>query len=357
MGKISFFLAPALTVFLLFGILYDFDIYTLVNPTEIPDLTPVASPICPEPYLHVSRNDSSVDAVLLFEWTRGFLQKQPEHSLCLTLHNREDTVKSHLLSITYNVGKEETYELIIVLDNCLDNTEKVLMNILLHDNWDKQSGSNLVRVVLIKTPVSLFETRSNNLAMKSSCGKFITLIQDDMFITETDFNIKLVQPLRQFSDLIAVSGRCAHWIYSSSYSTYGVGRCDIEINKPLNFNAKDKCTLFVRDTVNRGPLSLRVGMLRQLNYLDEEHHVLENDDHDLMVRAYLLYGWKSGLRAISFDAPLASGGSRRPGRTEEEKLFLADRKHLIQGSFLAKLLETNNLPLPHDENRPISDCV
>jgi hypothetical protein len=321
------------------------------------------TPKCPEPYLYVSPEDAPANATVIYTWNLQFEEERtrfPEYSLCLTINNRQDTVEKQLLSIMKNAGPEP-YEIIIVLDNCRDQTEQTLLEVFSNDSWFKQFWPHLIRILVIKTPdgVSLFETRCNNMALRSAWGKYLILIQDDMFITEPDFNIKLVQPLKQFNDVLAVSGRCAHHWYSLKPLLGNTGRCiGTEMDKPLQASGQDKCTLFVRDTVNRGPLALSADKLKMLNYLDEEHYTLENDDHDLMLRAYLIYDWKCGVRQISFDAPSAIGGSRRPGRTPEESAFLEARKHRIAASFMSQFMKNNDhLPLSHDENRLIVDCA
>jgi len=72
----------------------------------------------------------------------------------------------------------------------------------------------------------------------------------------------------------------------------------------------------VRDTVNRGPLTVRLDRMQQLGYFDEYHFVLEDDDHDLSSRAYFWYGWKAAVLPLDFEAPLSLGATRR-GRSAE----------------------------------------
>jgi len=346
----------------------------------------------PEPYLTVRPEDASENATVVYHWRApshstkpSWREPQPEHSLCLTVHNREKSIMDFLAALFEHVNLKESYEVIIVLDNCHDETEKVLFSLLQPDGLLSlqqvaKSGSNFKRLLIIKTPpsVSLFETRCNNLALKSASGKYLTLIQDDMFMTERDFNSKLAQPLRQFDDLLAVTGRCAHHLYSKispqddHHTNDNVGRCTGEdMNKSLEVSDVTKCTLFVRDTVNRGPLTLRSTMLQHLNYLDDEHYTLENDDHDLMTRAYFLHKWKSGLRLIQFDAPTSTGGSRKGGRTKEEIAFLTSRQEKTKDSFLSKILarrdkggdekdgedDDERSLNQHGENRLILNCI
>ena len=89
-----------------------------------------------------------------------------------------------------------------------------------------------------------------------------------------------------------------------------VGRCGSDVGLPLPAHA-DRATFVVTDTVNRGPLMLRSRTTQQLGFLDENAHLLENDDHDLMARAKKL-GYKAGYLPVEMYAPMDLSTRKNP---------------------------------------------
>jgi hypothetical protein len=79
--------------------------------------------------------------------------------------------------------------------------------------------------------------------MRASCDKYWVLVQDDM---DKGQNSAAASPLRIYSDVLAVFVCDAHMMY-------------IENTEPISgivgmSSEHDECTLYVRDTANRGPL-------------------------------------------------------------------------------------------------------
>jgi len=275
--------------------------------------------------------------------------RAPIQSLCVTMHDREETgvaVLQKAISLAV-----ETFEIIVVLDGCVDRTEEVLLKEVQHL---AVLNEGFLHLLIMSVNHSIFETSANNLSLRAAKGQFSVIIQDDMFMTTPGYNLLLVEPLRQFDDVFGVSGRCAHHLYSTQH-TGNVGRCGGDIDRPLEMGKKERCTLFIRDTVNRGPLVYRSDWLRDLDYLDEENFVLGDDEHDLHARAYFKYGWKVGIRPIDFDAPLRLGATRKP-RSQEETDYLVRRQSKSNGGFLRRLKERKDeIPL-HDEDRLLAGC-
>ena len=76
------------------------------------------------------------------------------HSIVLTVHNKEWLIDKVIEGIILNTT--EPYELIVVIDGCTDNSEKVI--------WDTLSGNPVDRKFIYAPDV--FETTANNLGMK-----------------------------------------------------------------------------------------------------------------------------------------------------------------------------------------------
>jgi glycosyltransferase involved in cell wall biosynthesis len=279
--------------------------------------------------------------ILMETWTD--VKTAPTFSVILTVHNNEKIIEENMNRILLNT--QEPWEFIIVLDDCTDRSASIVVDKLEKtikdceeaikreaDSRDAKSCLNydLVHVLVINQRTSVFETTANNIGMRASIGKYFLLIQDDMIVEQLAWNSILAIPFRTWRDVIGVSGRCSHILYSSKltvgkYAQY-VGRCNADFGRAPNISAQDRCTFYIRDTVNRGPLLLRADYTRSLGYLNEEF-LLENDDHDFFARAYSKYGYISGVLAIDVYSPLEHGATRqKPMRSPEELEFMRFRR-------------------------------
>ena len=75
----------------------------------------------------------------------------PRISCILTAHNKESMIEDVCLGIINNIS-ELTHEIIIVLDGCTDNTEKIIRNTI---------GEHSIDVKYIYTD-DVFELKANN---------------------------------------------------------------------------------------------------------------------------------------------------------------------------------------------------
>lgn len=129
-----------------------------------------------------------------------------------------------------------------------------------------------------------------------------------MEITEYGFDTSLKRGFEQIDNVIAVSGRCTHGIfYDFRHAGKTGNKINIENPEDLGFN---KNIFYSGETCNRGPLMYDKNKIMKLNYYDERHYYLGNDDHDLMIRAYINNNYICGYIPISFKAPLSNGSTR-----------------------------------------------
>lgn len=211
------------------------------------------------------------------------------HSIILTIHNGgrktsdgEVLLEKVLDGIIANTTGE--YELLCMLDGCTDNSEEIVSQYL-----DK---ANVIPIVL----PDVYELKTNNAGFKASKGKYAIVVQDDQVITEHGWNQRMQKPFDEFTDVFAVTSRCAHnWIFNENsfyYHNPDATRnswCDIlnHVDHASEEHGQSRSVFAVRASVNRGPLMLDLDDLKKLNYLDEEFAPCDMDDHDLMFRAYL----------------------------------------------------------------------
>jgi len=262
-------------------------------------------------------------------------------SLNLTIHNKDFLIE-HVLDGIYK-NTSGSYELIIVLDGCQDNSEAIVKSFL--------KNKNIKYKLLYQENV--FETKANNIAAKNSEEDYIIIIQDDMIIQEKNWNIRMIQPIKKFDDVFGVTSRTAHnWVlneYSQDINleNFNLNRwADILIHTDhADRNSIDRNTFAVRNSANRGPLLLKHEILKKLNYFDEIYAPQDMDEHDLFYRARE-HGYKCGCYWIDFLSDPDWGGTRKNGETSQwmlnanfknSKIFVNRYKNLLKNE--SRLIE------------------
>jgi len=223
-------------------------------------------------------------------------------SIVMPVHNQELIIDRILYGI-YKNSSEYVKELILILDGCTDNTKVLVENFL-----EKHNKNNRFNVKLFITP-NIFEVKSCNIGFKNSTCPWIVNLQDDIEITEKDFDQRLMKPFEKFNNLLGVTGRDAANVYLNS-------KDEIEFLDLTGRDAKfpflkERNKFYVRDIINRAPILFDHKKLQELNYLDEDFAPICQDDTDLFLRAYKQYGYLCGSYLIEYNSPLEWGGTRK----------------------------------------------
>jgi len=216
-------------------------------------------------------------------------------TIVLPIHNQEDIIENVLYGINNNIS-DNVKEMIIILDGCTDGSEykvdKFLPNV--------KSGVDLK---IVYAP-DVFEVISNNIGFKMSTCQYSLTIQDDMVITEKDFDKRMMKPFEVVSNLLGVTARNAQdeTIINNKIEYFNVAGKDV--NSPRNIFS-------IRDVIVRGPILFNNDKLKELNYLDVDFAPLDSDDKDLCFRAYKQFGYVVGSYVIDYVSKLEWGGTRR----------------------------------------------
>jgi glycosyltransferase involved in cell wall biosynthesis len=265
-----------------------------------------------------------------------------EYSVVVPVFNQEEIIEKNILSIIFNM--DENFEIIIILDFCIDNTELILLNL-----FKNISISKLIRTIIIKQETPVFETTCDNMGFLIASGKYILEIQADMEMVEYGFNNKLANGLKKYEDIIAISGRCTHELGGG----LGIGKLGELLEQPLSSNL-NKNMIYMYGTCNRGPLLLDKQKLKLMKYMDEQHFFLHDSDHDLFARAYYLNGWRCGYIPIEFNSPLKNGSTRKTLNNEakiiNETAYNLKLKRCIGGFLRSFPYNKNKIPI---EIRPL----
>jgi len=231
-------------------------------------------------------------------------------SIILTVHNKDYLINEVLTRIKTNtIG---VYEIIVVVDCSTDNSDHLI------DNFIKQNKNIKINKFITD---DVFETKANNVGLKNSSGDYCIIVQDDMLINEIDWNNRLLKPIKEYSDIYAVTGRHSHnWVYNKNsvhqYLEEDLDNCWCDILLATDVAGKENInrdTFAIRDTVNRGPLLIRHDILQKVNYLDEYFAPQDMDDHDLSYRVYKQTGLMAGCYWLDIISEHSWGGTRVNG--------------------------------------------
>lgn len=262
-------------------------------------------------------------------------------SLILTVHNKEVLLERVCRGLLENASTA-VVEWIVVLDGCTDQSEAILDRELL------KRGSSQLRVRKITTQ-NIWEVRANNVGLKQASGDYCLLVQDDMVVTEKNFDLRLLKPFSAFEDCFAVTARTAH---NNLVKRRGLFKKVLEFtNKIGRENPLGRDIFGVRDVVNRGPLLLDHTKLAALNYLDEDFAPLDLDDHDLCLRAYRHHGWVCGSYITAYDSDPDWGTTRASSQSRK----ILSEAHKKNEQLLIQRHESHLRQTKHDENRSLPE--
>ena len=187
-------------------------------------------------------------------------------------------------------------ELLIVLDESTgrpSDPQREAVEAALNRSFAR---SALHRVRLYCSALAMWESGSEAFLIEQSrATSFFISVQPDQMIQEPGWNDVLAAPLRAFTDVFAVSARCAGW----EKGLIGHCRSDVYTRWAPAELKLERRTFHVREAVNRGPMLLHAGRYRELGGYDLLNHLMDGGESDLHCRANRR-GWVSGLYVLDF---------------------------------------------------------
>jgi len=140
-------------------------------------------------------------------------------SVVMPCFNQESIIFEVLKQLTMSM--KSRYEVIIIDDNSTDRTLEVLQEFCTNEFFN----SNLVRLRVFSNTISSFETFCDYFGFSVASGKYLLEVQADMFISDSGFDLRMIEALELHQDIFALSGRGTHKIneivetYSKSLGT------------------------------------------------------------------------------------------------------------------------------------------
>ena len=221
-------------------------------------------------------------------------------SVILTIFNKEQILQTILEHLFLN-SSSLINEYIFIIDGCTDNSEIILKN-----NLSKLPTTCTYQI--IHTP-DVFELRANNAGLRSCKNDYAVIVQDDMQIMEKDWDKRLLKPMLKYPDIWAVTARTTCSL-SLSGDWYNI------IEGPVGHNYGKRTQLsrnlvYLGQVVNRGPLLIRMSVMRDIGYFDESlPGCIGCDDVDACLKVFSLFGFRCASCWISYNSPLAWGATR-----------------------------------------------
>ena len=258
------------------------------------------------------------------------------NTIILTVHNKEKTIIK-ILNNLFNNTSTYTKKLIIILDGCKDNTLENINKFI-----ENKIITMDIRIIITN---DIWETKANNVGLNQVQTEYATIVQDDMLIKHKNWDKILIKKLAT-NNVFSISGRAAY--------NYKLKRNKLIIENIIgreypfsnnNFIGKIVGKLFaifkpfwlfkyfslysVRLINNRGPLVLRINLVRELGFFDENFAPFELDDVDLCFRAFKKYGLYSSCFPIYYEEINGSKKNNLNSRLISEKSIIKNSALLI----------------------------
>ena len=145
-----------------------------------------------------------------------FFDYTPEISIIVTVHNMGHVIYSHLESTLNNTLSKCEF---LIIDDCSsDDSEDAIQSFIYY------AATQRVNTSFYFTRIPMYETRCEDFAIQKAKGTFILLVQSDMKILESAYDLRLIRILIDNPALFAVSCRGVHDFNSINSQTVRYGR-------------------------------------------------------------------------------------------------------------------------------------
>ena len=237
-----------------------------------------------------------------------------KNSCILTIHNKDFLIEKVCNSLLSNLSNN-TNQLIIVFDGCTDNSIPIVKTLL--------KNVNNMKIDYVYTD-NVFETKANNAGLKIVDNNYVLLIQDDMVVTEKDFDIRMMKPFETFDDVFAVTSFVAH------NNIYNENTGEINYIDIANKKGSLRDIFYAREYGNRGPLMYDYQDVVKLNYLAEYFSPQNYDDMDISMRAFKELNKVSGLYWIDYISEPGWGSTRQKNQSLHSQLVLTNAQKILE---------------------------
>jgi glycosyltransferase involved in cell wall biosynthesis len=251
---------------------------------------------------------------------------EPRFTMVMPAFNHEAIIEDAISATAATASLP--FDCIIVDDGSTDLTVARVRSL-----FESRPPPLIARATIIRNPVPIYETASDNLGFALADTEIIIEVQADIQIREPAFDALFLRALGTSPTPSALSGRCGHTFASLRHRPSirslvrrtppdSVGLCGKTIETPEIVNPI-RGRMYRCETVNRGPWVLLKSDLERHGYLDERHFFQGNDDHDYHRRLFETEARRPLYVPIALYAPLAFGAVRRTRTGLNRDVFAA----------------------------------
>jgi GT2 family glycosyltransferase len=258
-------------------------------------------------------------------------------SIILTIFNKENIIKK-IVTALFEQSSSCVNEYIFVFDGCKDRSHAIVT--------EELAFTKCKYKILYANDV--FEMKANNIGLRECSNPYAIIIQDDMVVMEKNWDERLLSPILLYKDIWAVTARTSCSLNSETGVWYNIqeGPVGHRYNKISSY---PRNKLFVGQVVNRGPLLVRMDILKDIGYFDETlPGCIGCDDVDACLRVFQKYGLRCASFYVSYFSPLEWGSTHTGPNTK----FCRDQEILNKNEVIKRykhILDTWN----YDEVRDI----
>lgn len=236
----------------------------------------------------------------------------------------EDLLPKIIFGLRETLNEKD--ELILLLDNCPDNTALSL---------DKFKRYFPCPTKIIISPQDLYEVKANNRILREATNDVVVLFQDDIVNHDPKLKEKILKVVDEYGDKLGlVGGRSGFELTGTPnfperpyYKVSNWEHLPKQVGEKLPEGGFKERTI-----LNRGPIVFTRSLLDEVGYLDEKFAPLWGDDMDYCCRAKFNYGKSNVVFQCNVESQLKWGATH----SGESKLAMGEIMHRNWDLFIAR---------------------
>lgn len=280
----------------------------------------------------------------------------------------QDGIISNILNTLFD-KIESPANLIIVLDACRDNSKIIVDKFIVNH----LNPSNICEIIILESNGDLFESTCENLALWISDNAYFLSLQADIFFNDSTFITRALSAFDKYSDLLGISGRAVLPATNKTRYTYlqYINKLFNLLNKlsskftkkvflmpfftdanyfgdistppqsRLSFTKKQSKSVYLGDTVIRGPIMWRGDYIRDLGGFQDFRYFLGGDERQICIDGRIRHNMRVGYMPTKCYTNVWSGTSHSPEKRNETTLhhirLRTDLQILKNGNFAFEL--------------------
>ena len=276
--------------------------------------------------------------------------------ISLPVCNQENLISTTLEHLYKNVKYEST--LVVILDTCHDSSKEIVLEFL----QNVADTYFINTVVVLETDDDLFESTCENLVLEVTNSQIFVSMQADIMFDDGNILDRIRVAFKEHDNLLGISSRAilpASNAKSPKYSQiiykcFGVLNAMTskfihkvhlppflsanyylgDVSKPpqnrMRFFAWQKRTIYLGDTLIRGPIFWRTDYLRKLGGFNDVKYPLGGDERELCVLGKNIFSFDVGYLPSNCYTNLWTGTSHNFAKRTDRTIQNLEMRYALQ---------------------------